>query len=319
MTKKSVALVSVVITTYGRKNTFKRALESVLAQSYPNIEVIVVDDNPIGSEARDYVEKLMRKYYPVRYIMNAKNLGGALSRNVGIDASSGKYVAFLDDDDTYANTKIEKQMSLFANDKSEKLGIVYCYANRINSNGEMIGGYDNNYVGLPIYDHMLGCVAGTSLWLASKKALKAVGGFTDTPSKQDSTVILKMLTAGYTVDRVPERLVDYYEHNGEGISGTKMSNIKGINNYRNLCRSHYSLITPAQQKLVEYNFARQLLTIYAINHMRRKAFAEYIFMVKYQPFYRRNLIAIFKIALPSQYAHLLKFMKKKRVFASRGK
>ena len=67
---------------------------------------------------------------------------------------------------------------------------------------------------------MLGCIAGTSLWLASKNALMTVGNFTDTPSKQDSTVILNMLTAGFTVDRVPERLVDYYEHNGEGISGT---------------------------------------------------------------------------------------------------
>lgn len=318
MTQKSAALVSIIITTYGRKNVFKRALESALAQSYPNIEVIVVDDNPIGSEARDYVEKLMRNYNPVRYIMNAKNLGGALSRNVGIDASSGKYVAFLDDDDTYAETKVEKQVVLFANDKSERLGIVYCYANRINSNGEMIGGYDNNYVGLPIYEHMLGCVAGTSLWLASKNALKAVGGFTDTPSKQDSTVILKMLTAGFTIDRVPERLVNYYEHNGERISGTKMSNVKGINNYRNLCRSHYSLMTSAQQKLVEYNFARQLLTIYVINHMRRKAIAEFIIMMKSQPFNIRNLIAIFKIALPSQYAHLLKLMKKKQVFARRA-
>jgi len=317
MTKKSAALVSIIITTYGRKNVFKRALESILAQSYPNIEVIVVDDNPIGSDARNYVEKLMRSYDSVKYFMNAKNLGGALSRNVGIDASSGDYVAFLDDDDTYAETKVEKQMVLFANDKTGTLGIVYCYANRINSNGEKIGGYDNNYVGLPIYDHMLGCIAGTSLWLASKNALMTVGNFTDTPSKQDSTVILNMLTAGFTVDRVPERLVDYYEHNGEGISGTKISNIKGINNYRNLCRSHYSLITPAQQKVVEYGFARQLLTIYVINHMRRKAFAEFTIMIKCQPFNIRNLVAVLKIALPSQYAYVLKIIKK-QVFIMRA-
>ena len=62
---------------------------------------------------------------------------------------------------------------------------------------------------------------GTSLWFCPKDVLISVGMFEDTPCKQDSIMLLKLLCNGYNIYRVPENLVYYYEHGGNGISGTK--------------------------------------------------------------------------------------------------
>jgi len=99
--------VSAVITTYNRAHLLQRAIESVLTQDYPNLELIVVDD---GSS--DGTEALVRGYsaHGVRYLRHGRNRGLPAGRNTGIDAAEGEYVAFLDDDDTWLPSKIAKQI-----------------------------------------------------------------------------------------------------------------------------------------------------------------------------------------------------------------
>ena len=106
-------LISVIIPTYKRIDTLERALDSVFNQTYTNIELIVVDDNAKFPETREKVEKIIEKYNgKIKLIKNKDNLGGGLSRNEGIKVASGKYIAFLDDDDEYYPEKLEKQYSL---------------------------------------------------------------------------------------------------------------------------------------------------------------------------------------------------------------
>lgn len=99
--------VSAVIATYNRAHLLRHAIESVLAQDYPNLELIVVDD---GSS--DGTETLVRNYgaASVRYIRHSHNRGLPAGRNTGIDAAEGEYVAFLDDDDMWLPSKIAKQI-----------------------------------------------------------------------------------------------------------------------------------------------------------------------------------------------------------------
>jgi len=104
--------VSVIIPTYNRSNFIDRAINSVLNQTYPNIEIIVIDDNGNETPARKIMIEKMRKYEAspnVRYLKNNKNMGGALARNIGIQESSGQYITFLDDDDEYLPNKVEVQ------------------------------------------------------------------------------------------------------------------------------------------------------------------------------------------------------------------
>ena len=90
-------LVSVIITTCKREpKMLKRAIDSVINQTYKKIEIIVVDDSPSDYELREQVEELVLSYGTIKYIKNSKNIGAALSRNVGIEASEGEFIAFLD-------------------------------------------------------------------------------------------------------------------------------------------------------------------------------------------------------------------------------
>lgn len=105
-------LVSIIIATYRRNESLYRAIESAIAQTYQNIEIIVVDDNA-NSEWNQRVEETIKKFNTdkIKYIRNCLNEGSAKTRNKGIVASTGRYVTFLDDDDIYLPNKVENQLS----------------------------------------------------------------------------------------------------------------------------------------------------------------------------------------------------------------
>lgn len=100
-------LVSVIITTYHNAEYLPRAIGSVLAQTYPDIELIVVDDNPPDSPERAETEAIMARYPQAVYLRHPKNLNGAAARNTGIREAKGQYIAFLDNDDIYFSDHIE--------------------------------------------------------------------------------------------------------------------------------------------------------------------------------------------------------------------
>lgn len=113
-------LVSVVITTHNRTELLKRAIESVVKQTYNLIELIVIDDAPLNSDTA----KLCDGYNLIYYQIDLKDSrGGNYARNVGIKLTKGEFVAFLDDDDFWESTKIEKQIKIA---RESNCGIVYC-------------------------------------------------------------------------------------------------------------------------------------------------------------------------------------------------
>lgn len=103
-------LVSVIITSYKSDESLSRAIDSVLSQSYNNVEVIVVDDNDPDTLARAKTEQLMQQYYEnkkVIYTKHKHNKNGAAARNTGIHIAKGEFIAFLDDDDEYYKTRVQ--------------------------------------------------------------------------------------------------------------------------------------------------------------------------------------------------------------------
>ena len=118
-------LVSAVITTHNRKDLVVCAISSVLAQSYKNIELFVIDDASQDG-TRELLEELSQNEgFSYIYISPQESKGGNYARNLGIKASHGEYVAFLDDDDEWFPDKILKQVS-FMQDHPE-CGVVGCY------------------------------------------------------------------------------------------------------------------------------------------------------------------------------------------------
>ncbi|WP_138441575.1 glycosyltransferase family 2 protein [Marinobacter alexandrii] len=130
--EQSEPLVSVVIATYNMAQYLPAAIESVLAQTWKNLEVIVVDD---GSE--DDTEHQMQRFYGdkrVRYI-RTENRGQPKAKNLGVKSSSGDFLAFCDADDLWQSDKLQRQMPLF---ELDQIGVVYSDVSYVGPNGEKV-------------------------------------------------------------------------------------------------------------------------------------------------------------------------------------
>ncbi len=112
MDKYGKGLVSVIIPTYKRSDTLKRAIKSVAEQTYKNIEILVVDDNEPGDEYSQNVAELIKSlnYENLFLVTQNRHINGAAARNAGIRRAVGEYIAFLDDDDLWMPGKIELQV-----------------------------------------------------------------------------------------------------------------------------------------------------------------------------------------------------------------
>jgi glycosyltransferase involved in cell wall biosynthesis len=117
--------ISAIITYHNERLYIREALESVLNQTYPAVEVIVVDD---GSEER--LDNLLVDYsQPIRYLYQA-NAGVGTARNSGVDAATGEYIAFLDGDDMWPSERLARQYARFQS----------------NPAGDIVAGYARQFI-----------------------------------------------------------------------------------------------------------------------------------------------------------------------------
>lgn len=112
-------LISVIIPTYNRAHLIKRSVESVLNQTYKNIELIIVDDGSTDN-TKEIIDSINDKR--IKYIYQA-NQGAASARNKGIDLAEGQYIAFQDSDDVWHSNKLKKQIVIL---KQKNADIVFC-------------------------------------------------------------------------------------------------------------------------------------------------------------------------------------------------
>jgi len=104
-------LVTVIIPTYNSANTVEQSIESVINQTMPDFELIIVDD---GSRDKTFeiISEIAKKDSRIKVLKNEFNIGVAATRNNALKIASGKYIAFLDSDDIWAKEKLEKQIEL---------------------------------------------------------------------------------------------------------------------------------------------------------------------------------------------------------------
>lgn len=128
--------ISIIIPTYNSSRFIISTLESVKIQTYRNFEVIIIDDCS-NDNTIDLIEKFIfeNPNLDIKFIKKEQNTGVAVSRNIGIDESKGKYIAFLDSDDLWEMDKLEKQINF---SKSNGYSFIYNAIDIINENGEII-------------------------------------------------------------------------------------------------------------------------------------------------------------------------------------
>lgn len=101
--------VSVIMPAYNAEDTLERAIKSVLTQSYGDLELLIVND--CSTDGTEFILSKYAHLAQVRIFENVSNLGVANSRNIALSNASGRYIAFLDADDYWEFSKIEKQVN----------------------------------------------------------------------------------------------------------------------------------------------------------------------------------------------------------------
>ncbi len=209
-------MISVVIPTYKNRGGLTNSVDSVLSQQCDDdIEVIVVDDNAPEFPERKLTEKLMHRYDNeprVRYIKHEQNKNGAAARNTGIKASTGEYVAFLDDDDLFLPGKLQKQMEFLQ--AHPEYAATYCLARRW---GQPV--YCTPYKGSLAKELlMMKTAMFTPSLMFRREALEAINGFDESFRRhQDYELLLRFFCKGYQMGCVEEVLIEIGINEGENI------------------------------------------------------------------------------------------------------
>ena len=172
-------MVSIVIPSHGGSKFIQRAVDSALGQTYKNIEVIVVDDNGLGTEEQLLTAASMRKYKDddrVKYVCHEVNKKGSAARNTGVKNSSGEFIAFLDDDDMFYSENIEKHMKVMET-LSDDYAFTYCGADSYRD-GKKVREIIGNKSGSLFYEFMRHkASAGSPSIMIRRKAFDKVNGF----------------------------------------------------------------------------------------------------------------------------------------------
>ena len=127
---ENTPLISVILPTFNRAGVLPRAINSVLGQSYKSIELIVVDDG-----STDDTPQVLEQYGNKLICIKQQNRGVSAARNTGIRISKGKYLAFIDSDDKWMESKLEEQVRYFNNYEQDDLALVCTDVDSIDING----------------------------------------------------------------------------------------------------------------------------------------------------------------------------------------
>lgn len=106
--KKKDLLVSIILPVYNSSDYLFQTINSVICQTYTNWELLIIDDNSFDGSVK--ILKYFKKNKRVKVFLNKKNKGPDYCRNVGLNNCKGEYIAFLDSDDVWSNSKLEKQL-----------------------------------------------------------------------------------------------------------------------------------------------------------------------------------------------------------------
>lgn len=214
--QKNIKYVSVIIPTYNRASRLMAAINSVLNQTYQYFEIIVVDDG-----STDETEELINSLDDTRitYIKLEGNSGPSHARNVGIERSRYKYIAFQDSDDLWCENKLEKQIRRIENDPDTAM--VYC-AFRYLINGREVkippDSYKNEQLEGDMFDSLWdGNKIGAPTILVKKECIEKVGGFSEELQSLEDYEFVLRIAKEYRIGYINEILV-HASCSADGVS-----------------------------------------------------------------------------------------------------
>ncbi len=219
-------LVSVVIGTYNRADYLLKAILSVLSQTLQDFEIVVVDD-----ASPDHTSKVIHDLQEKRihYIRHDVNKGIAAVRNTGLLHSSGKYIAYLDDDDEWLPQKLQVQVDQMENQPAN-VGLTYSGFFTINrSTGERVGEFSPMKIGEIVNRAMVtNWIGTTSVPLIRKYCFDVVGHFDERLSFGEDWDMFNRILKEFDFEFTKEKLVNYYVHDKPQLTKNSPGIIKSL-------------------------------------------------------------------------------------------
>ena len=264
--------ISVIIPTYNRAHLICESIQSALLQTHNNIEVIVIDD-----ASTDNTRQVIKKINDNRicYFRHDRNKGASCARNTGLKKVNGQYVAFLDDDDKWLPSKLEKQLDIF-NNGSKSIGLVtcgfrYCYKD------QFVEKVLTNEV--REYDKLLvqNVIGSNSLPLVKKECFENAGFFDETlQSCQDWDLWIR-IAKNYSIDYIPDVLVERLVH-GNQITGDINKKIQGR---EIILKKYFDLLKNNSRLLAEHYY--KIGRLYALKKNKKKVIEYFVMAIKNHP------------------------------------
>ena len=209
-------IISVLLCTYNEPLKYlKLSIESILSQTYTNIQLIIVNDNPKRADMADLLAAYAREDSRIKYIVNPSNIGLVSSLNAGLKDAIGEYIARMDADDIATKDRLEKQLEFL---QVKSYDMVGCNAIKIDENGKEIG-----YLNVPtahekIKEYQLygGCVLHPT-WLGKREVFEKLNGYRLVYACEDFDFILRVIQNGFKIGNMPAYGL-YYRIRTESVS-----------------------------------------------------------------------------------------------------
>lgn len=249
--------ISVIIPTCLRKDSLRKAINSVLKQTFKEFEIIVVNDSSGEKEIINVLEEFRDSR--IKYFCNSRKKGANGARNTGILKAKGKYIAMLDDDDIFLPSKLEKQYNILENNMD--IGVVITQADVINEKDEIIRTIDDEFSTEDIFYNLIfnNCVVHCSVMFRKEIAEEAGYYNEDLNQAQDYDLWCRFikLTKFFQIN---EKLVLWRDH-PESITGSKKSFQKLTSIYlaiENLLNFKIKEISPITISILQDNMYRDI-------------------------------------------------------------
>lgn len=203
--------ISVIIPTYNRRAMVVRAVESVLTQSIPPQEIIVIDDGSTdGTSWEDFPNGVIYKTIP-------HNGHPGYVRNIGVELATSDYIAFLDSDDIWLPNKLEEQINYFNN--HPKTNVLHTLE-RWEMNGKFVSQKKRKHKreGDIFRDSLQGCIIGPSTVVIKKEIFNKLGGFNNYIEVGEDYDLWLRLSNSYRVDYIDKELIVKNAGHGDQLS-----------------------------------------------------------------------------------------------------
>ena len=194
--------VSIIIPVYNCQEYISDSLESVLSQTYQNIEIVVINDG-----STDDTQKIIEEYGDRINYYYQENAGVATARNLGLNKCSGHYIAFLDADDIWLPDKLEKQIDVLR--KNPDYGFVYCDNYFVDEKKNIIKNYERKIKLLQgdiLLDFFMDFFLITSGIVMRKKCLEKTGYFREILEVGEDFDFFLRLSKNYNAGVIKEKL-----------------------------------------------------------------------------------------------------------------